>query len=132
MDEYSTAMDDWISQCNAYILTYMITARESFDIIKDLISRVEVIKRTKKIPMVIVGNKKDINARLVPEEEARQFSESCNIQFLETSAKTGENISKMFDVLISEYLRIKKEIKEESAKAMDEGNQKELCKCTLI
>ncbi len=125
-------MDDWISQCNAFILTYMIISRDSFDIIKDLIDRVEVIKRTKKIPMIIVGNKKDIPDRKVSEDEVKAFADSYNIQFLETSAKTGENVQKMFDLLISEYLRVKKERKEETGKALEEGSQKEFCKCALI
>ena len=48
-------MDDWILQSNAYVLTYMITNHESFSKIDELIQRVKTIKRTTKIPMIMVG-----------------------------------------------------------------------------
>jgi len=132
-------MDDWISQCNAYVITYMITSQDSFDFIKDLIPRVETIKRSKTIPMIIIGrfqvnkgNKKDMVDRKVSESEAQAYAASHNIKFLETSAKTGDNVSNAFDLLTEEYLRIRKELQEESMQKVDRGAGRESCKCNLI
>lgn len=92
-------MDDWILQSNAYVLTYMINDYESFKKIEELILRVKNIKRTTKIPMILAGkflphpgNKKDKDGREVTEADARVFADKLGIKFLETSAKSGENI----------------------------------------
>lgn len=55
LDDYSTAQDDWIGQCDAFILTYMINSRDSYSKLNNLISRVIAIKRTENVPMIIVG-----------------------------------------------------------------------------
>jgi GTPase SAR1 family protein len=52
------------------------------------------IKQYKEyIQIVIVGNKCDlINKRVVSFEEGKNFANSKNLEFLETSAKTNDNI----------------------------------------
>lgn len=134
LDEYSTAMDDWIAQCDAYVLTYSITSQESFLLLKDLINQVEVIKRTKNVPMVMVGNKKDMeNERAVNSEEAKAFANSFGLQLMEASARTGENVTQIFEVLLKEYFRIKKEQKANQPTVNDDGATRGNCNpCNLI
>ena len=46
---------------------------------------------------VLVGNKLDLeDERAVTQEEAYQFADENDLLFFETSAKTGENIQKVF------------------------------------
>ena len=46
---------------------------------------------------VLVGNKLDLeDERVVTQEEAYQFAEENDLLFFETSAKTGENVKKVF------------------------------------
>ena len=52
--------------------------------------------------MTVVGNKSDLESeRQVPTERARQeYKETFDIDFWEVSAKTGENITEMFQDII--------------------------------
>jgi small GTP-binding protein len=52
----------------------------------------------KSIPMIILGNKNDLE-RLVDKSEAEDLSNRLNCTYLETSAKTGENVEKAFEII---------------------------------
>jgi len=47
------------------------------------------------LPIVLVGNKIDLE-RKISNTEGQQFSEKIGARFMETSAKTGENIPEAF------------------------------------
>jgi small GTP-binding protein len=52
----------------------------------------------KSIPMLIIGNKNDL-ARQVEKSEAEDLSSRLNCIYLETSAKTGENVEQAFELI---------------------------------
>lgn len=52
----------------------------------------------KTIPMLILGNKSDLK-RQVEKSEAEDLSNRLNCEYLETSAKTGENVEKAFELI---------------------------------
>jgi Ras-related protein Rab-5C len=49
------------------------------------------------IIIALAGNKKDLESRrVIPTETAREFAQENNLLFLETSAKTAENVYELF------------------------------------
>ncbi len=53
--------------------------------------------------IVIVGNKSDNQARQVTEEEGRALATRYGFNYIETSAKTGENIEKVFQCALEQF-----------------------------
>ena len=52
--------------------------------------------------LVLVGNKSDLDDRVVEEVAAKQLAESLGIQYFETSAKTGKNVSEAVQSLLDQ------------------------------
>ena len=93
----------------------MINSRKSFNFVPQLRERILANKNSKDIPILIVGkfffkigNKKDqsVEEREVTYEEGHQSAQNYGIKFLESSAKTGENIEVFFiNIFFSLFLK---------------------------
>lgn len=52
--------------------------------------------------LLLVGNKNDLTfLRKVPYEEAKAYADSMKAEYMETSAKTGDNVTELFTLLLS-------------------------------
>jgi Ras-related protein Rab-2A len=78
------------------ILVYDISNRESFEHISNWIEDC-LAQSPKTVFMVLVGNKSDLDNRQVTYEEGKEMAEKSNLMFFETSAKTGDNVDKIFE-----------------------------------
>ncbi len=59
-----------------------------------------------KIPSIVVANKCDLeDQRKVDREQAEILAKSLNLPYIETSAKTAENVDKAFKMLVREFLK---------------------------
>ncbi|VWU53384.1 ras-related protein Rab-1B, putative [Hepatocystis sp. ex Piliocolobus tephrosceles] len=55
------------------------------------------------VQKILIGNKIDLkNDRSVSYEEGKELADSCNIQFLETSAKIAHNVEQAFKTMAFE------------------------------
>ena len=88
--EQFTAMRDlYMKNGQGFVLVYSITAQSTFNDLTDLKEQILRVKDSEEVPMVLVGNKCDLeDERVVGKDQgmmmARQFG-SCT--FMETSAK---------------------------------------------
>lgn len=79
------------------LLVYDITNRDSFNTIGQWLSDVRQVA-SPSIEIVLVGNKKDLQDTegQVTRWEASAFAQDHDLQFLESSALTGENVDEAF------------------------------------
>ncbi|MHA2182645.1 MAG: Rab family GTPase [Promethearchaeota archaeon] len=92
----------FVQAVGAFIV-YDVINRESFDNIEFWISKLKELSG--EIPFIIIGNKIDKkDERLISFEEAKEKSKSYNVQYMETSAKSNENIDKAFESLSVQIL----------------------------
>jgi Ras-related protein Rab-4B len=80
----------------AALVVFDITSTLSFDRVPQWISDLLEGVGT-DIPIVLVGNKSDLTEeRAVAHETALEFADARKMDYVETSAKTGENIAEVF------------------------------------
>jgi len=91
------------------LLVYDITRRDSFN---HLASWLEDARKhaNENMAIVLVGNKSDLERRrAVPFEEGEQFAREHSLLFIETSAKTAQNVEEAFVLVARQvYERVKR------------------------
>lgn len=93
--------DQLVRECNGIALVYSINSRATFDSLEKWHQTAQQLKAGATISMV-VGNKFDkaTDEREVSREEGRALARQLGCGFIETSAKTAENVERMFSDII--------------------------------
>lgn len=82
------------------IIVYDVTNRQTFQSIDYWVEQIQD-KAMQGVAMLLVGNKSDMKEeRQVTEEEGRKLAESLKVPWLETSAKSGDNVEQAFQTLM--------------------------------
>lgn len=121
------------------VLMYDIINDLSFKNIKEWINDIERHSEGKNYK-ILIGHKMDLSSQRVISVETGQFlAKEFGYNFIEASAKTGENIEKIFEILIKEMMEsniIKSEHCEKKVNEIKKLNNKEkefhvksLCTC---
>jgi small GTP-binding protein len=88
------------------LLVYSITDRASFEHLEKWLDEL-ANNADPGILVMLVGNKADLeSARVVSTEEGKKFAQEHGLSFLETSAKTGQNTDRAFDLTIQEIYKL--------------------------
>lgn len=100
-DDYQSLINYWINFGEGFILVYSINDKESF---KSLDEKREIILKLKKnnnVPMVIVGNKSDLeNERKISREEGQSLAKKWGCKFFETSVLVNNHYFLMISLEI--------------------------------
>lgn len=102
--EQFTAMRDlYMKNGQGFILVYSITAQSTFNDLQDLREQILRVKDTDDVPMVLVGNKCDLeDERVVGKDLGKQLAQQFNCSFMETSAKAKINVNDIFNDLVQQ------------------------------
>ncbi|KAI6178873.1 hypothetical protein M3Y98_00549000 [Aphelenchoides besseyi] len=92
-----------ISKGHAFILVYSISSKQSLEELRPIITMLQEVRTDlSDVPVVLVGNKKDEQQRReVTTELGAKLAQRWGCGFIETSAKNNENITELFQLLLS-------------------------------
>uniref|UniRef100_A0A9R1SIL4 Ras-related protein Rap-1b n=2 Tax=Cyprinus carpio TaxID=7962 RepID=A0A9R1SIL4_CYPCA len=96
--EQFTAMRDlYMKNGQGFALVYSITAQSTFNDLQDLREQILRVKDTDDVPMILVGNKCDLeDERVVGKEQGQNLARQWNsCAFLESSAKSKINVNEV-------------------------------------
>jgi len=106
-DEFSRVRDEYIKQGESFVLVYAVTDEKSFEELKRIRDYVLKLKDNKKVPTILVGSKVDLQSqREVPFEKARLQAKEWNVPFFETSARTGQDVTKSLHTAIRQIPKL--------------------------
>jgi Ras-related protein Rap-1A len=106
--EQFTAMRDlYMKNGQGFVLVYSITAQSTFNDLPDLREQILRVKDQDTVPMVLVGNKCDLeDERSVGKEQGQTLAKSWGCQFMESSAKAKINVNEIFYDLVRQINRL--------------------------
>jgi len=108
-EDYIAMRDSWLRMGDGFVLVFSILEQQSFREIQQIKEQIMVAKDSNSLPLVVVGNKKDLaDNRQVTFESAQQFAHSLGSPYVETSAKTGENVERVFQDVVRQCRQKKK------------------------
>jgi len=100
--EQFTAMRDlYMKNGQGFVLVYSITAQATFNDLKELHEQIVRVKDTPEVPMILVGNKCDLeDERFVSKDQGQNLAREFNCAFMEASAKVKINVPEIFYNLV--------------------------------
>eukprot|EP00002_Diphylleia_rotans_P032022 TRINITY_DN668_c0_g1_i2.p1 TRINITY_DN668_c0_g1~~TRINITY_DN668_c0_g1_i2.p1 ORF type:complete len:184 (-),score=44.41 TRINITY_DN668_c0_g1_i2:936-1487(-) len=100
-EELTAMRDQYMRSGHGFVLVYSITSTASFNDIADLRNQICRVKDSDTVPIVIVGNKCDLEKdRQVATDKGRSLANQFKCGFLEASAKEKINVNEVFYELV--------------------------------
>lgn len=127
-ERFMSICKNFFQRADGIILVYDITSRESYEYIPNWIEKIKEFNQD--LPIILFGNKiDDEDNRIVSFEEGKKFADDNNMEFFETSAKSGENVNKAFKYFGSKLIENLIERKENISLSTETYNKKQKKKC---
>src|SRR3990167_615667 len=104
-ERFRTIASSYFRNANGLIMVFDLTDTQSFENIQYWL---ETVKRTtnNKMLKLLIGNKSDLVDKIVvTDEQIVEFSKVNELPFITTSAKSGENVVKAFEMLTISILK---------------------------
>lgn len=106
-----------------FLCVYSITSRSSFDEAISYYKQIVRVKDREDPPVVIVGNKCDLeDKREVSKEEGQNLAKGFNCKFIETSARGRTNVDEAFYTLVGEIQRINRATEQKNTNRLHVNN----------
>jgi small GTP-binding protein len=95
-EDYAAIRDNYFRSGEGFLLVFSITEHESFDVLDEFREQILRVKNAEDVPLILIGNKSDLQSnRQVRKEEASEKANKWGKPYIETSAKTRENVDKV-------------------------------------
>ncbi|XP_029348837.1 ras-related protein Rap-2a isoform X2 [Anarhichas minor] len=101
IEQFASMRDLYIKNGQGFILVYSLVNQQSFQDIKPMRDQIIRVKRYEKVPVILVGNKVDLESeREVSSSEGQALAEEWGCPFMETSAKSKTMVDELFAEIV--------------------------------
>jgi small GTP-binding protein len=106
-ERYHSLAPMYYRGANAALIVYDITSMDSFERAKKWVLELQK-QAPPDIVLALVGNKNDLETqRQVNQEDVQAYAEGRDLVLMEASAKTGDNVTAVFDALAQKLPKTK-------------------------
>ena len=125
LERYKAITQAYYRGAKGAFVVYDITKKQTLDKVGELINNVKKSAH-KNVSIILIGNKTDLeDKREIMKEQGEEKAKKYNVSFLETSALTGENLDKAFEMLMNEIYKKEKNSDEKQQINNDDKNKTE-------
>ena len=101
-ERFRTITSSYYRGAHGIIVVYDVTDRESFKNVENWMKEISRYA-SENVSKLLVGNKSDIEGKkVVTYDEGKDLADRLGVKFLETSAKTAQNVEQAFLTMASE------------------------------
>ena len=102
--QFKRVRQSYLSNAEAGILVYDVTRKDTLDKVENWFNEIKDVSSS--ISLILVGNKIDLTEdRVISTEMGEALAKKLNLSYIETSAKTGENINDAFKMLALQRIK---------------------------
>jgi GTPase KRas protein len=117
-EDFASLREAYMRQGQGFLLVFSLLDSNSFDEIDGFVNQIREICENKSVPIVLCGNKSDLEGWEVTEEDLKTYSKSIGVKYFITSAKLAKGVKESF-------LHLAKEMRKQNPKAaLQENNKK--------
>ena len=120
-ERFKALTPSYLRGAEGIVLVYDVTNSESFESLKFWINSLKSYLGEKSLPIVINGNKIDLDDRDISADDAKKFAKENNFKYFETSAKSGVGVDELFREIVNQIL-------EQKDKTEDTKDERKSCK----
>ncbi|XP_075236950.1 ras-related protein Ral-a [Lycorma delicatula] len=132
-EDYAAIRDNYFRSGEGFLCVFSITEDESFQATQDFREQILRVKNDESIPFLLVGNKGDLDEkRKVTLADAQSRAQQWGVPYVETSAKTRENVDKVFFDLMREIRSRKMEDNRMSNNRGKDKSKRKKLKCAIL
>jgi len=97
--KYESITRSFFQKVQGFIVMFDITNKESYNGAKSWIKSIKD-EFGKNPPILLIGNKRDLeDSRVIFLEDIKKYANEENLNYIETSSKTGDNINKSISII---------------------------------
>ena len=106
-ERFRTLTSSYYRGAQGIVIVYDVTNKDSFDFLPQWLKEVDVYSPNggKDVVKILVGNKIDLEDRVVSRKEGEAWARSKGMMYLECSAATSAGITQVFDELCAKVLQ---------------------------
>jgi len=112
-EEFKVLSQSWVAGKDGFLLVFNLCDSSSFNacaMYYKMIQKEAEQREQEKPPIVLIGNKCDlVDKRKVTTQQGIERAELWGVTYMETSARTGQNVDKSFEELVRMIRREKKD-----------------------
>ena len=106
-ERFRALTPSFLRNAEGVVIVFDVTSQDSFDNVKGWINSIKSNLGEKIIPIIIVGNKIDMeNMREISKEDGNKTASENGFKYFETSAKTGKGVDEAFKEIVNQILDI--------------------------
>jgi len=109
-ENYEIIYEESMKESRAFFLMFSLNDVNSFEIAKELYRDICQFKGNEVFPVVLLGNKCDLEHKIFL-EEIENFCQDNDLSYFETSSLSGKNVDESFTYLIENMIKYEKNSK---------------------
>ncbi|KAL1936435.1 hypothetical protein VTP01DRAFT_569 [Rhizomucor pusillus] len=125
-EEYAAIRDNYYRSGEGFLCVFSVCESESLEHTQEFRDQILRVLDDETVPFILVGNKVDLaHLRKVSSSEAQALASEWNCPYIETSAKTRQNVEQVYTVLM-------RQIRDRKLKQQNSSNPEKSSCCVIL